>query len=71
MSGWLLYRVQGVQCSEGQEEGLGPLLLLDTAGCDLDEQAEDGSGSKFNDGEAEVRSSASVNVYKRMHDNVL
>ena len=40
---------------EGErEESLGPLLLLDTAGCDMDEQAEEGSGSKYNDGEAQV-----------------
>ncbi len=37
---------------------MGPLLLLDTAGCDMDEQAEEGSGSKYNDGEAEVCSLA-------------
>lgn len=50
--------MQGVHRGEGQEEALGPLLLLDTAGCDMDEQAEDGSGSKFNDGEAQVHTSA-------------
>ncbi|KAK9825119.1 hypothetical protein WJX74_010900 [Apatococcus lobatus] len=44
----------GVQVGEQKEEGLGPLLLLDTAGCDMDEQAEDGSGSKYNDRETEV-----------------
>ena len=54
--------VQGVQIDEAQEEGLGPLLLLDTAGCDMDEQAEDGSGSKYNDGEAEVPSLAAFHV---------
>ena len=45
---------QGVSLNDSNRESMGPLLLLDTAGCDMDEQAEEGSGSKFNDGEAEV-----------------
>ncbi|KAK9868471.1 hypothetical protein WJX84_007692 [Apatococcus fuscideae] len=44
----------GVTVEGEREESLGPLLLLDTAGCDMDEQAEEGSGSKYNDGEAQV-----------------
>ncbi|CAL5218349.1 g9 [Coccomyxa viridis] len=43
--------VQGV---DGENEALGPLVLLDTAGCGMEEAADEDSDSKWNEGEAKV-----------------
>ena len=45
----------GLQGVDAGSEALGPLLLIDTAGCDLDETADEDSDSKRNEGEAKVR----------------
>ena len=38
----------------GAGEELGPLVLIDTAGCGMEEAADEDSDSKRNEGEAKV-----------------
>lgn len=51
---------KGCRCAKGctageEEEELGPLLLVDTAGCDMEEVGDgEGDDSKCNHGEARV-----------------
>ena len=40
--------------SRASAEEYGPLLLLDTAGCDMEEGTQEGSDSRLNEGEAAV-----------------
>lgn len=46
--------VQGVDQAAASAPEYGPLLLLDTAGCDMEEETEEGSESTRNRGEAET-----------------
>lgn len=47
--------LQGVKQAELEMAEFGPLLLIDTAGCDMEEEADDGvDDSKRNQGEARV-----------------
>ena len=45
--------MDGQGCTGGEEDELGPLLLIDTAGCDMEEDGGD-DDSKRNQGEAAV-----------------
>ena len=45
--------VQGV---DAESEAFGPLVLIDTAGCEMEETADQDSDSKLNEGEAKVSS---------------
>jgi hypothetical protein len=46
-----LHSLQGV---DAEAEELGPLVLIDTAGCGMEEAADEDSDSKRNEGEAQV-----------------
>lgn len=46
--------VQGVDAAAAADSEYGPLLLLDTAGCDMEEASDEVSDSKRNQGEAQV-----------------
>lgn len=43
-----------VQGLEAEDEAVGPLVLIDTAGCGMEEVADEDSDSKRNEGEAKV-----------------
>ena len=46
----------------GENEALGPLVLLDTAGCGMEEAADEDSDSKRNEGEAKVSQRSYTNT---------
>ena len=46
--------MQGLDQKMAAGPEYGPLLLLDTAGCDMEEDCEEGSDSRRNEGEAKV-----------------
>lgn len=50
----LVHVGQGVDAARASSQDYGPLLLLDTAGCDMEEAQEEGIDSRLNDGEARV-----------------
>lgn len=43
-----------VQSIDGESETFGPLVLIDTAGCEMEETADQDSNSRMNEGEAKV-----------------
>ena len=49
-----LHASQGVDTARAAGAEWGPVLLLDTAGCGMEEAADEGSDSRRNEGEARV-----------------
>ena len=57
--------VMWVQGVDGGGEALDPLVLIDTAGCGMEEAADEDSDSRKNEGEAKVTSAHPALLYQK------
>ena len=61
--------MKGLQGFSASAEDVPVLLMVDTAGCDMEEQAEDDGDSKRNEGEAKVSGTCN-GLYHRVYDHM-